>query len=93
MSSPESIPSESAVQFLWNNHKLKSRDCFLQISEFITPMPNDDKMPVLKNLLICLRPTGKEFFEGYILEKNQFIQIVDKFTEYYNEHLLPFEYI
>ena len=50
-------------------------------------------MPVLKGLLTGLSPYGGEFFEGYIHKKPQFIIIVDKFTEYYNEHQLPFVFI
>ena len=50
-------------------------------------------MPVLKNLLGSLSPTGSEFYEGYIYKKPQFILLVDKFTEYYKEHLLSLMYI
>ena len=42
-------------------------------------------MPVLSNLFGMMSPIGSEFFEGYIHRKPQFIIIVDKFTEYYNE--------
>ena len=43
------------------------------ITEFIKPKPDDLTMPVLKNLLGSLCPTGGEFFEGYIHGKPQFI--------------------
>ena len=60
----EFVPAKAekvAVQFLWSL-KLKSRDCFLLIGEFIQPQPNDYNMPVLKNVLNCLSPNGGEFF-------------------------------
>jgi len=48
---------ENVVQYLWKS-KLKSRDAFLLIGEFITPKVSDYNMPVLKDLMYCLGPTG-----------------------------------
>ena len=82
MSSPDTVPSKSAIEFWSGNPKLISRDSFLQIAEFIAPKPRDKSMPVLRNVLAGLSPTGGEFFEGYIHMKPRFVRIVDKFSRF-----------
>ena len=58
-------PPKYIVEFCWDC-KLKSRDSFLLILEFITPKAMDLRMPVLKNLLQGLRKAGKLFFNYYV---------------------------
>ena len=66
-SSFEFVPFKSAEvkEFLWSL-RLKSRDSFLLIAEFIKPAYNDLTMPVLADYVGCLSPTGDEFFKHYI---------------------------
>ena len=83
---------DKVVRFLWLL-KLKGRNEFNLVVEFMTPAPYDLTMPVLKNYFGCLGPFGSGFFQKYILGKKQFTQIIDKYTEHYNENILPLLYI
>ena len=54
-----------AIEFL-KNRKLKSRACFMNILEFITPKIDDYSMPVLDDMLNCLSPIGGQFYHHFI---------------------------
>ena len=85
------LKKKVAIEWLWHC-KLKSRDSFLMILEFITPIFKDYKLSILYNMLSCLSKTGgNEFFILYVINNNQFVLTVDRFNAF--EELFMYDLI